>query len=396
MKPLICPQCGGNITEYSQWQKIIHCGYCGTRFIVGEENAAPAVPFEPSRDASETLNKGQNVVFGAIAAICLVFGGIIVLSLVKAKPKSTPPTYPTYKTTIPSPAKSASPAPTPKLNVLEFGGTGTANGLFQDAGAIAVDGKGRIYVADDSLRVQQFNEKGEFLNVWQIPSSGKYYKKARTIQKIAVDDKDRLFVLVGGVLQMWEQNTIELPEMTYEAAPDYIVDFALRADGGVLLTYIDDNLETLAYMNRNGKITRRIEGFHTNTADAVLSPRETGLAAIRLATDGAGNIFSVYAFGDLGSYELSYDTEDLVIFRFSPDGKYVNKFVQTMNSCGIAVDNQSRLYISDDDRLKIYTSSGETVSTVSDFGDIEAFALDRENNIYVLSGDKVFKRPAIK
>lgn len=396
MKPLICPQCGGNITEHSQWQKVVNCGYCGTRFIGGAENAEPAIKFNPSRDALERLNNGQNMMVGVIAAVCLVFGGIIVLSLVKASSKKTPPTYPVYTTNTPSTQRTPVPEATISPNLIEFGGTGTANGLFQDASAIAVDGKGRIYVADDSLRVQQFSEKGEFLNVWQIPASGKFYKKARTIQKIAVDDKDRLFILVGGVLQMWEQNTIELPEMTYEAAPDYIVDFSLRADGGILLTYIDNNIETLAYMNRNGKVTRRVEGFHTNTADASLSPRETGLAAIRIATDGAGNLFSVYAFGDLGSYQLSYDTEDLVIFRFTPDGKYVDKFVQTMNSCGIAVDNQSRVYISDEDQLKIYTSSGETVSTVTGLKNVNAFALDKANNIYVLADDKVIKRPAIK
>ena len=394
MKPLICPQCGGNITEYSQWQKVINCQYCSTRFIVGEQNPAPVIDFEPSPNVPLSFNSSALV--GAIAAICILFGGIIVFTLAKRKPKSTPPTYPVYKATPVTPQRSPVPESTPDPNQLQFGGKGTANGLFQDASAIAVDRHGRIYVADDTLRVQQFNAQGEFLNVWQIPSSGKYYKKARTIQKIAVDDKDRLFVLVGGVLQIWEQNTIELPEMTYEAAPDYIVDFALRSDGGVLLTYIDDQIETLAYLNRNGKVTRRVEGFHTNTADAALSPRATGLAAIRLATDGAGNIFSVYAFGDLGSYQLSYDTQDLVIFRFTPDGKYVDKFVQTMNSCGIAIDNQSRVYISDEDQLKIYTSSGDPVATVPDLRDINAFALDRENNIYVLGDDKVVKRPAIK
>ena len=334
------------------------------------------------------------MVIGVIASICLLFGGIIVLSLVKTKSKTTPPNYPVYKTTTPQ--KSASPVATPNPNLLEFGGKGTGNGLFQNADAIAVDGKGRIYVADDSLRVQQFNEKGEFLKLWQIPSQTKHYKRARTIQKIAVDDKDRLYVLVGGVVQMWEQNTTDLPEVTFHAAPDFMVDFALRSDGGLLMVSVNNNLETLIFMNRSEKVTRRIEGFHTETADAALSPRETGLAAIRLAADGAGNIFSVYAFGDLGSYQLSYDTEDLVIFRFTPDGKYVDKFVQTMNSCGIAIDNQSRVYISDEDQLKIYTSSGDPVATVPDLRDINAFALDRENNIYVLGDDKVVKRPAIK
>jgi sugar lactone lactonase YvrE len=395
MKPLICPQCGGKITDYNRQQKILFCPYCSTRFIT-EAETPPPVNFAPSYETPENPDLARNLMVGVVVAIGVIFGFGILFSLVKPKPRTNPPTYPVYVTTTPQKTVSSSPAPTPNPNLLEFGGKGTGNGLFQNADAIAVDGKGRIYVADDSLRVQQFNEKGEFLKLWQIPSQTKHYKRARTIQKIAVDDKERLYVLVGGVVQMWEQNTTDLPEVTFHAAPDFMVDFALRSDGGLLMVSVNDNIETLIFMNRSEKVTRRIEGFHTETADAALSPRETGLAAIRLAADGAGNIFSVYAFGDLGSYQLSYDTEDLVIFRFTPEGKYVNKFVQTMNSCGIALDNQSRIYISDEDQLKIYTNSGESLATVNDLGRMDAFALDRDNNIYVLSDDRVIKRPAIQ
>jgi hypothetical protein len=184
--------------------------------------------------------------------------------------------------------------------------------------------------------------------------------------------------------------------MTYHAAPDFMVDFALRSDGGLLMVSVNDDIETLIFMSKAGKVTRRIEGFHTETADAALSPRETGLAAIRLAVDGAGNIFSVYAFGDLGSYQLSYNADELMIFRFTPEGKYVNKFVRSMNSCGIEVDNQSRIYISDQDSINVYSNLGESVATVSGTGSVNAFALDKQNNLYLVKDDKVFKRASIQ
>ena len=204
------------------------------------------------------------------------------------------------------------------------------------------------------------------------------------------------YVLVGGVVQMWEQNTTDLPETSFHAAPDFIVDFALRSDGGLLLVPADDDIETLIYTNRAGRVTRRVRGFHTETADASMSPHEVGLAAIRLAVDGAGNIFSIYALGDLGSYQLAYNDEDFMIFRFTPEAKYVNKFVRTMNSCGIVVDNQSRIYISDDSSIIVYNTAGEAVSTVLGLRGIDAFALDKENYVYVLLDDRVVKRPAIK
>ena len=393
MKPLICPQCGGKITDYTDWQKFATCGYCDTKFVIEREPPKQNFQPEPEYQPYKTPTPNLSVLIGIVAFVFIIFGAVIFLSIAKNKPKTTT-NYPNYPTPVKPNLPTPSPTPKSNPNLLEFGGKGTGNGLFQDADAIAVDKQGKIYVADDSLRVQQFNEKGEFLKVWQIPSQTIHYKRARTIQKIAVDDKNRLYVLVGGTILVYEPDASE-PFNTFHAAPDFMVDFALRSDGTMLIVSSNDEIETLIFVNKAGKVTRRINGFHTETADAALSPRETGLAAIRLGVDGAGNIYSVYAFGDLGGYELNYDAEDLMIFRFTPEAKYVNKFAQTMNSCGIELDNQSRIYISDEGSINIYTNNGELVSTVPELGAIDAFALDKENNIYVLADDKVVKRPAV-
>jgi hypothetical protein len=233
------------------------------------------------------------------------------------------------------------------------------------------------------------------LKLWQIPSETGYYKRARSIEKIAVDDNDRLYVLMVGLVLVYENSSSEMSKII-NFAPDSILDFAFRSDGAKLYLTSDGETESLYHITGKGKTVRRIIGFHTEAADAAMSPRGIGLAAIRLAVDGAGNIFSVYALGDLGSYQLSYNEEDFMIFRFTPEGKYVNKFVRTMNSCGIAVDNQSRVYISDNDSIKIYSNTGEQVSTVSNLPRADAFALDRQNNIYILSDDKVIKRAAVQ
>jgi hypothetical protein len=85
-----------------------------------------------------------------------------------------------------------------------------------------------------------------------------------------------------------------------------------------------------------------------------------------------------------------------MIFRSTPEGKYVNKFVLTMNSCGIEVDNQSPIYISDNNLINVFSNLGGQLSTVSNLPRIDAFALDQQNNIYILSDDKVIKRPAVQ
>jgi hypothetical protein len=209
-----------------------------------------------------------------------------------------------------------------------------------------------------------------------------------------VDSKDELHVQVGGVVLVYRNNSSE-PYKAINFAPNPIQDFSFRSDGGKVFIVNDGKIETLFHIAASGKTIQKIPGFHTNTADAAISPQEVGIEAIRLAVDGAGNIFSVYAFGDLGSYQLSYNAEDLMIFRFTPEGKYFNKFVQSMNSCGIEVDNQSQIYISDINSIGIYAATGELVGMFPGLGRVDAFALDKQNNIYIVKDNLVIKRAAI-
>ncbi len=396
MKPLICPQCGGKITEYSPWQQFATCDYCQTKFVIEQQKPKTVEAATPVYQSLGTSSPNSNIIIGSIVGICLVIFGIFFFAIPANKKEPQPVSSRTYSTpTYPTVSPRLSPTPTPNLNLLEFGGKGTGDGLFKDADSIAVDSKGRIYVGDDSLRVQQFDAEGKFLKLWQIPSQTVNYKRARTINKIAVGSDDTLYVAVGGVILLYNQESGE-PVHTIHNAPDYTQDFALRSDGGLLLISNDDQIETLFFVTKNRKVTRRIKGFHTETADASMSPYETGLAAIRIAVDGANNIYSIYALGDLGSYQLSYNPEDFMIFRFTPEGKYVNKFVQTMNSCGIEVDNQSRIYISEDKSIAVYSNSGESLASVDNLSGIDAFALDKQNNFYSIHDDRVIKRAAVQ
>ena len=280
-------------------------------------------------------------------------------------------------------------------NLLEFGAAGKGDGLFSDPTSIAVDRHGRIYVADSTLRVQQFDEKGTYLKTLLVPANGRNYTNAKAIEKVRVASDGKLYVNVGGVILIYNEDS-STPNRVIQVAPDYIQDFALRSDGGLLMISDDDHRETLTFVDRSGKFTRAIRAFHTNATDATISPQETAIEAIRLAVDGAGNIFSIYAFGSVSGYDISYNEDELVIVRFTPDGKYVNKFVPTMYSCGIEVDNQGRIYISDSqDLIKVYTNTGQLVDTISGVGSADAFCLDADNNVYILVNDMVIKRPAI-
>ena len=57
--------------------------------------------------------------------------------------------------------------------ICRWGGTGSGDGQFQFASAIAVDPSGNVYVADiDNCRVQKFTTDGKFLAKWGTEGTG--------------------------------------------------------------------------------------------------------------------------------------------------------------------------------------------------------------------------------
>ncbi|HEV7699860.1 MAG TPA: hypothetical protein VGO43_06500, partial [Pyrinomonadaceae bacterium] len=335
MRPLICPQCGGQIDEYPAGATFATCEYCSTKFLI-ESNKAPrapepTIPLGPAQppnldtgDPTTSFVKILGMVLGAIAVISTI--AVVATQNKKPYSSSGPSVGSLFRTPSPTPVPTA----TPDTSILRFGERGTYDGQFDGASSIAVDKLGRIYVSDNKLRVQQFDEKGNFIKVLQVPAKGRNYDRAHSIDKIEVGTDGKLYVAVGGVILIYTENWAAAPRVV-QVAPDYIQDFALKADGSMLAVSDNDRIETLIFVNKSGGITRRIEGFHTDALNAAVSPLETAAEAVRIAVDAKGNIFSVYALGALGSYTLSYNNEDLAIALLTPEAKFIRQFVPTTN-----------------------------------------------------------------
>lgn len=387
MRPLICPQCGGQIDEYSPGATFTVCEYCGTRFLI-EANKAPSVPVEPpDLEVADPTAPFVKILAAVIAAIAIV--GFIAIVSVKNKKPDSPSYFPTLRGT---PVPSVAPTATPDTALLRFGGTGAENGQFDDATSIAVDGQGMIYVAD-GLRVHQFDANGKFQKSLQVPAKGRNYERAHNIYKIAVTSDERLVVCVGGVILVYSP-TLSGPPRTIQVAPDFIQDFVVKADGSMLAVSDNDRVETLLFINKNGAVTRHIEGFHTDALNAKVSPLDTGIELVRIAVDAKGNIFSVYALGAAGNYTLSYNDKDLAIARFTPDAKFVRSFPGSTDIAGLAVDKWNRLEVAVGSTVVAYDSDGNNLGSRST-EDIGSFALDADGNIYTITNNTVAKFPPI-
>src|SRR5260221_1991238 len=124
LKPLICPQCGGEITNYSPGQTFATCSYCSTRFVIDakeQEKDDVAVPVLEEIDDSPTVNSNQLVTV-VVVVFCIITGIVIIGSLASISIKSTSSTKDLVHNTAASPRGTPQPVPNP--NLLELRGQG--------------------------------------------------------------------------------------------------------------------------------------------------------------------------------------------------------------------------------------------------------------------------------
>lgn len=389
METFSCPNCGASLEVEPYRSVTVKCAHCASTVIV-PESLRPQQPAWPTNASGATPSKSFpfHVVGMALVAVL----GIIWFVAARSKsdtPPSVPPSNQNFRIALATP--TATPVPTPDTSVaLTFGGEGTGGGLFKDASEISVGGDGHIYVSDDTNRIQRFDGDGKFLNMWMIPSETKWYKKLRGHpQKLLADRSGNLYVVVTGVILKFQGNTGELLGAAH--GTDYIHDACLLNEGGLVIVSAKGRDDELVKMDGTGRAVKRVHRFVSSLLD-----KQVSVDAMRVAADGLGNIYAVYALGDVYG-EHWYDSEDLAIFKFSPDGKYITRFGSQGREAGqyqmpnaIAVDNQSRVYIGDSSNgVHVYAADGRHLETIKTPVWVRGMALDNRNNLYVVGSNQV-------
>jgi len=384
MKAVTCPQCGSLISRVSEQQAIVGCDYCGAKVII-PRGEIPSLNEKYAPDFNNYPSSSNSSFPPQVIAICAILGIAFVIFVgfvfVSKNRSSLNPLKPIAGST-----PKTSPTPKKETNVLlEFGGKGTSAGLFDSPSEITVDGDGNIYVSDKTLRVQRFDAFGNFLSLWNVKG-----EKNETIDKLAADAEGNIHVLIGGEVVVYNASTGEQKYVLSDSKKHYIDDFVLRDDGGMM--YVCENGLNEDIVQTKGRVVvRRFPSIHTKAAETTIPTR-----GIRLAVDGKGDIYTVYAIRDIyGSF--NYNEEDLMTFHFTPQGKFVNKFAAELMPSAILVDNQSRVYILDQKManataIKVFSDTGSELKRIALEGFMpSAMAIDRQNNLYVISGEKVQK-----
>jgi DNA-binding beta-propeller fold protein YncE/DNA-directed RNA polymerase subunit RPC12/RpoP len=247
---------------------------------------------------------------------------------------------------------------------LSFGGEGTGPGLFTDPRAIALDPKsGNIYVADyQGGRVQAFDSAGKFITQWKVGD------KKTIITGMAADRKGNVFVVSVSNIYRYNGSTGEL--LNQIKAGDkvtYHFDDITSASDGTL--YAIGGGETVVKMDIDGKTLLTIpKAISTVTEDPELSAR--------IAVDGEGNIYLLGRFNN-------------AVFKFNPDGKYINKFGSDGDEPGqfrapyaIAVDGQGNVYVSDIKGIQAFDKDGRYIDVIDLKGACFGMVFDDEGKLY--------------
>ena len=385
-KSFACTNCGASLDYDGKGEPTVHCPYCGTTVIV------PAELRGTEHDHTPAARKptGIIVLASAIVLVVLVFIGLMSTQSPSANrnAEATQPVIAAQSTAQGVPTQAPpTQLPTPSIasKVLTFGSAGTGPGRFNRSTNIATDGAGNIYVGDrQGGRIQVFDSVGKFVTQWLVGNS------KSILYGIAADRQGTVYLSLDGGIERREGASGKLVDTLEYSGGNHFESIALTPDGVSAMWYLEhpgtlDPREgvqgDLVQFDRQGKVTRVIS--------SVISAQTDGPERdVRLSADGTGSLYA------LSRYSFA-------VFKFSREGKFVNRFGSRGNppqpdqfSLGlqsIAVDNQGRVFVADDDRVLVFSGDGRYLAT---FGiDATAFGMtiDDQNELLLAEGDKVSK-----
>jgi LSD1 subclass zinc finger protein len=255
--------------------------------------------------------------------------------------------------------------------VLRFGSEGIGPGLFTDARGIGVDGKGNIYVGEyGGSRIQAFDASGNFITQWNAGGKKTY------LAGMAVNRQGTVYTAVSGKISRYEGATGDaLGEVEYSGDSDYFEDITIAADGKLIGVV---GGEDLIRLDSKGQELLTIPA-------AISSISEDSELDTKVAVDGSGNIYALGTFND-------------AVFKFTPEGKFVNRFGGDGDERGqfrapyaIAVDGQGRVYVSDFKGIQVFDADGRYRALIDVDKFVYGMAFNDQNELFVTTGTQVIK-----
>ncbi|MCA1619230.1 MAG: NHL repeat-containing protein, partial [Acidobacteria bacterium] len=254
-----------------------------------------------------------------------------------------------------------------------FGSEGIGPGNFKDARSIALDAEGRIYVGEYSGgRVQVFDSSGKFITQWTTA------EPKWPLRGMTADRRGTVYVVQRGRINRYEGTTGKLLGPTGEAGGHYD-DVTATPDGG-LVAFARKGHDNVVRLDPSGQVRQVIE-------KAVSAQTDRSELSIRVAADGAGNVYALGEFND-------------AVFKFSPEGRFMTRFGGAGDEPGlfrapgaVAVDNQGRVYVADFKGVQVFDPNGRHLGVIAVKGAASGLAFNDAGELFVVARTAVWKFP---
>ena len=319
-----------------------------------------------SSDPVKAASAGMKFGFGLAASIALVVG-IIAFSMVHSIRSQMTARVPTpTPMVITLPALPMMPAASTYAHVaLEFGAEGIGAGQFKDSRSVAVDGAGHIYVGEYSDgRIQVFDPQGKFLAMWSIGAN-------KSLMSLTADFHGTVYAVVPFQIFRYEGLTgMPLGEM--ESTKDDVQE-----------NYSD------AYAALNGDVYA-VAG----NSDVVILGSDGHIKSVFHEGEKVGEDISLERIAVLPTGEIYALDRQKGIFKFAPDGRYINRFgsvdmTQTLgpghlsSPNNIAVDGKGRIYVADSENaIHVFDGDGTNINTFGGNEVVFGLAINNQNEIF--------------
>jgi hypothetical protein len=224
--------------------------------------------------------------------------------------------------------------------VFRFGKEGIGPSQMTRVESVAVDPEGFIYVADWELgRVQRFSPEGKL--------EGLVYSDFERIDSLAYERSGVLFVVGRYRMFRYDAKTLKpLGEVERPGGGRYLT-VAPRPDGGVIAVLEAPSIsDDIAFLDKEGKLDRILHGAIDKVAEYTV--RDPHVAV------------------DVQGFFYVADNGNRAIFKFTPEGQYINRFGyeghppgdSETDFQGIAVDGQGHLWVSGWSTLNLVAVDG--------------------------------------
>ncbi len=385
-----CPTCGAPLDYDGGPETTIHCPFCNNSVVVPEDVRLGKSP----KTVAVTRSAGSRwgvFALGIIAVIILMIVGVVfvVLSVIRTASDNARQGFNAVESTISPPTLVEPPTNTPKPSPtlayanpeLSFGEKGIGPGQLNDPHYLSIDGSGTLYVADyEGGRIQAFDATGKYLSQFMVGDS------KMIIHGMAANHQGKVFVAAGHEPDILEYDGKTGQSLGKLSSPNggEFGDMFATANGGLaatwyegrwgIITSLEGHRDDLVLFDAQGKIVLTIPSFISGqTGDTALDNYIT--------VDGLGKLFAL---------------SDGVVYVFSPEGKYTNKFGSKGNQPGqfnnpsaISVDGQDQIYIGDTDFVHVYTADGRFITDFPTRDWPNSMVMDEQGHLWVLGGGNV-------